>query len=349
MPRSYAPSYALTNKALHFLIATSLASAALATSAADAAVLTLKNGDRITGELLQADDGLLVFKSESLGEIRIARDKVQSLIAEEGTPIPLQAEADASEEADTVTAETAAAQSDAVASEVQGESTASSSSTAVAAMKYSGQFDVGGTLNRGNSTDEQLNVLGEFVARSAKNRYTLGLVVNEGQSGGITTTSNRRLHGQYDAFVNAKDFLFVRARVEQDEMADLDLRTGLGGGYGRQFIDSEVMKLSGQVGVNYVKERYENASDQSFPTLSIGMKFDREFLQRKLVYFHYLDVDTSLRDSEDTLLRNRLGLRVPLAQGLNVSTQLNHDYANRPAAGKKKLDTALIFSVGYGF
>src|SRR5690606_34023348 len=142
--------------------------------------------------------------------------------------------------------------------------------------------------------------------------------------------SNRRLQGQYDAFVSDRDFLFVRARAEQDEMADLDLRTALGGGYGRQFIDTEAMKLSGQVGVNYVKERYEDSTDQSFPTLSIGVKFDREFLQRKLIYFHHLDIDASLRDSEDTLLRNRLGLRVPLAQGLNISTQLNHDYANRP-------------------
>ncbi|WP_414674891.1 DUF481 domain-containing protein [Limnobacter sp.] len=40
---------------------------------------------------------------------------------------------------------------------------------------------------------------------------------------------------------------------------------------------------------------------------------------------------------------------MPVADHVNVSTQLNVDYDNEPVPGNKKTDSALIFSVGYGF
>lgn len=328
-------------------------SSAFALTSVHAATITLSNGDRLSGELLQSDAESLSLRSGMLGEVLIPWDKVQAVISDEGTSISRPGQGASADdkamagdegvpESETVPQVSTAAPQDR-------EVVASSLPAADHGMKYSGQLDVGGTFNRGNSNDDQFNVLGELIARSSQRRYTLGLVINEGRSLGITTTANRRLQGQYDAFLNEKDFLFVRARAEQDEMADLDLRAALGGGVGRQFIDSDATKLSAQVGVNYVNEDYADGSDQSFPTLSIGMKYDRKFFEQRLVYFQYMDMDTSLRETSDTLLRTRLGLRVPITEGLNVSTQLNHDYANRPAAGKKKSDTALIFSVGYGF
>lgn len=323
--------------------------------AAQAATVTLNNGDRLSGELLQLNDDTLTFRSGLIGEIKIPWEHVETLVSDDGVRIQLQ---DGTAVRGKITVKEDgevriypdAAQPQESAQALQRRDLAALNPPIVdTGIRYSGRLDLGGTLNRGNSSDEQVNIMGELIARTLSNRYTLGLEVNEGRSLGETTISNQRLQGQYDSFLNQRDFLFLRARAERDELADLDLRASLGAGYGRQFIDGELTKLSGQVGVNYVRENYTLSPDQSFPSLSLGLRFDREFFERRLVYFQYMDMDVSLRDASDNLLRTRLGLRVPVTRGIKLSTQLNHDYANQPAAGKKKADTALIFSVGYGF
>jgi putative salt-induced outer membrane protein YdiY len=345
-------SYTFAKKTTRSSIFAFLLSTSFVPLVAQAATVTLNNGDRISGELLQLHDNTLTLRSSVFGEVKIPWGDVHTLTSDEGVSILLQ-------DGTTVRGKIMLKEDDVLAIEpeggvpvqaVQRQNLAALNPPVVdASMKYSGKLDVGGAFNRGNSIDNQFNIIGELIARSPSNRYTLGLVINEGRALGVTTTSNRRLLTQYDAFLNDKEFLFASARAESDELAGLDLRASLGAGYGRQFFDSDIMKLSGQVGVNYVRENYSIAPDQSFPTLSIGLKFDREFFDRRLIYFQYMNVDTSLNDTSDTLLRTRLGLRVPVSKGVNVSTQLSHDYVNQPPAGKKNSDTALIFSVGYGF
>jgi putative salt-induced outer membrane protein YdiY len=149
--------------------------------------------------------------------------------------------------------------------------------------------------------------------------------------------------------LSEKNFLFVNAKAESDELADLNLRTSLGAGYGRQFIDTDISALAGQIGLSYVDEDHDVSADRAFPSLSLGLKYDRKFFDDKLVYFQNVNVDSSLQDARDVLVRNRLGFRVPISDGINLSAQLNVDYDNQPAPGTKKTDTALIFSVGYGF
>ena len=320
-------------------------------STAYAATVTLNNGDHISGTIKDMNDDVLVFESAVFGEIKIPFNEVGSLHSDEDVRISLK---DGSAAHGNIALQDGAIviteSADATPHTVPREQLAALNPPIIDdSMQYSGRLDLGGALNRGNSTDDKLNINGEFVARDLENRYTLGWEINEASSAQETTTSNRRLLGKYDRFLTAKDYLFVSAKAENDKMADLKLRTALGTGYGRQFIDTERTKLSSEVGLNYVKERYYTASDDSFPTLSLGMKYDRKFWDEKLVFFEYFSLDTSLEDTSDTLVRNRVGFRVPIAKGLNLSTQFNLDYDNQPVPGNKRTDRAFVVSIGYGF
>lgn len=328
------------------------ASSLLVSTYAHTAVVTLNNGDQITGELHQLSDGVLTFKSGVFGEVKIPWANVAKLVSDDGVRVQLHNGAKvtgkvivdeggkvALEKTDTPQVQTLARQDIAALNPpVVDHST-----------KYSGKFDLGGTSNRGNSEDDQLHSNGQFVARNPDDRYTINWEFNEASSADITTTSNRRLLGQYDLFLDPKNYLFVNAKAERDELADLNLRSGAGVGYGRQIIDSEETKLSSEVSVNYVKEDYTLSQDRSFPTLGFGFKYEQKFLNNKLVYFNNFNADSNLSDTSDVLLRNRMGIRIPITAGLNLSTQFNIDYDNEPAIDKKKMDTALIFNVGYAF
>lgn len=328
------------------------ASSLLASTYGHAAVVTLNNGDQITGELHQLNDGVLTFKSGVFGEVKIPWGNVAKLVSDDGVRVQLDNGA-------MVTGKVSVDESGKVALEqTDTPQTQTLARQDIAALnppvvddstKYSGKFDLGGAFNRGNSHDDQLHTNGEFVARNPDDRYTINWELNEATSAGIATTSNRRLLGQYDVFLDPKNYLFVNAKAERDELADLNLRSGAGLGYGRQLVDTDVTKLSSEVSVNYIKEDYNVSEDRSFPTLGFGFKYEQKFWDKKLVYFNNFNADANLSDTSDLLLRNRMGIRIPIAAGLNLSTQFNIDYDNEPAIDKKKMDTALIFSVGYAF
>jgi putative salt-induced outer membrane protein YdiY len=334
------------------LIPALLMCGAFSSLSAHAGVVTLNNGDQLSGKLEQLSKGILTVKSDILGEVKIPWGNVSKLQTDDDVRVQLNNGATIkgrlmlNENGSVSLGDERSVQTQTLARQ---DIAALNPPIADESVKYSGKADLGGALNRGNSRDDQLHLSGEFVARTPQDRYTLNWEVNEARSADVKTTSNRRLLGQYDMFLDPKNYMFVNAKAERDELADLNLRSGLGGGYGRQFVDTDLRKLSGEIGLSYVREDYENASDRSFPTLGLGFKYEQKFFKQKLVYFNNLNVDTNLQDTSDVLLRNRMGIRIPIANGINLSTQFNIDYDNQPAADTKKTDTALIFSLGYAF
>lgn len=319
---------------------------------AQAAVVTLKNGDRITGEVLRMSDGKLVFATTLLGEVTIPWGSVSELESDKNANLQLN---DGTLIRGPVTMDDAGLVVVRKNADSQPVTLARENVRAVnppvdePRVKYTVRLDVGGTANRGNSSDDQLNLNGEFVAKTIKDRYTLGAEVQEAKSAAERTTSDRRYFAQYDIFLENKNYVLFKAKHQSDPFANLNSRSSLGVGYGYQFIDTHVTQFSGEAGISYVFENYTTEPRTSFPAMSLGLKYDRKFFDDKLVYFQNLSMDSRMDGPRNTLLRNRMGFRVPIAKGLNVSTQLDVDYNNTPPVGKKKTDTALIFNVGYAY
>lgn len=318
---------------------------------ASAAKLTLSNGDSVTGKIVSLVNDKLVFKSPVLGEISLKFSDVKSLVGDDGQTIKLS-------DGRQVVGRLAVDDQQLTIDQSQlGKSRSLDRSSLVAinppqpqvGVKYSGRLNVGGSFTRGNSEEDVLNIDGELVARTAESRYTGTLEVNETKTGGVTTTSNQMLGTKYDAFLTEKDFLFVAAKFEADDQLDLNLRTSLGAGYGRQIYENEVTNLSAEVGLSYTNEDYEIGQDDNFPSLTMAANYDRKLFEGSLVLFNKSNLSVNLEESKDALFKNKLGLRMPVGQHLNLSTQLNVDYDNQPAIGTKKTDTSLIFSVGAGF
>jgi len=290
--------------------------ATLTVSVAHAAKLTLKNGDQISGEIVGQKDQLLILKSPLFGRVKIPWSQVVELRSDDGArqdvPQPIPPVIDLS-------------------------------------VKYSGHATLGGTFNRGNTNDDMLNLDAEWVARTPDKRYAVNMQVNEARALGVTTSSRRLLTAQHDIFLSQKNYVFVNARARSDVLANLILRTSLGTGYGRQIIENEQTKLSTEVGLNYVSENYEIAPDRSYPALSLALNYEHKFFDNALVFFNNAHLTAGRHESASTLVTNKLGLRVPIANGLNLTTQFNVAYDSSPPVGIKPTDSSLIFGVGYVF
>jgi putative salt-induced outer membrane protein YdiY len=326
--------------------------AVVSAASAQAAKLTLANGDQVSGEIIRLKDQTLNLKSPLFGEVKIPWAQVRELRSDDGVRIQL---ADGSQLKGTLVL-----QPDGQVTVAEGpEQPARTLARNDVAMlnppvqdnstKYSGHATVGGTFNRGNSRDDAVNIDAELVARAPTNRYTLNAESHEAKSSGLTTTSNRMLAGQYDKFLNDKDYLFANLKAQTDKQADLNLRSTVGAGYGRQFVENELTKLSAETGLSYVNENYDLAPNKSFPAATFGLKYEQKLFDSKLVLFNQTDVTVSLSNTQDALLKNKFGFRVPIANGLNLSTQLNLAYDKSPPPGVKRTDTSLVVGVGYAF
>lgn len=325
--------------------------AGCAPSLARAAQLTLDNGDQISGEIVHLENQSLTFHSPLFGEVRIPWARVAELKSDGGVRIQL---ADGTRLAGSLVLQR---DGRIVIDDERGAARHLTRSDVAILnppvvdqdVKYSGQATLGGTVNRGNSRDESLNLDGKLVARASESRYTANLEANEARSAGVTTISKRLLSIQYDAFLTDRNYLFVSAQAQSDARADLDRRASLSAGYGHQFYETDRSKLSAQTGVTHVNENHDVAPDGSFSALSLAVNYEQKFFSRKLVLFNTMDASIGIEKTSDTLVKNKLGLRVPIANGLNFSTQLNAAHDRSPPPGIQKTDTTLIFGLGYAF
>jgi len=319
---------------------------------AGADVVTLKNGDRLTGSIVALEAGQLVLASPYAGKLTLpwaeiaqveSDDKVRVQLADgtllNGRLLPAPAGQARVKVGEVV--ETAPFPLQQV--------TAFNPPTDRHKVKLSGRANLGGTYTSGNSEEKTLHADGELVARTPTNRYTLGGEVNESAKDGTETASNWRLNMKYDHFLADKNYLYAAALMEHDGQAGLNLRTSLGLGAGRQFVESREHNFSLEGGLSYVNEDYDIAPDEGYPSLRAALKYDRMFWDERLQFFLASDLHMSVQDAQDFLLKTRTGLRVPVKKQLNFTGQVNVDYDNTPAPGKDSTDTALIFSVGYGF
>lgn len=320
--------------------------------AVSADTLTLDNGDRLTGKVVSLEGASLVFETGYAGRIKLPWARVKHLESDERVRVQLS-------DGSLLNGQLLPAPGGQVRVKVSelvqtapiplDQVTAFNPPLDRDKVKLGGRANLGGSFARGNTEEDNLHLDAEVVARTPTNRYTLGGEVNEASKAGANTTSNWRGTMKYDHFLNEKTYLYATGLFEHDDQADLSLRTSLGVGAGHQFFEEKTRNLFLEGGLSYVNEDYDIAPDDSYPSLRAALKYDQLFWGERLKFFHNSELLMSVQDSGDYLLKTRTGIRVPVAKSLNLSTQVNVDYDNTPAAGKDTTDTALIFSVGYGF
>ncbi len=316
-----------------------------------AAQLKLANGDQISGEIVSLQGQLLTLNSPLFGTVKIPWGKVVELRSDSGVRIEL---ADGRQLKGQLVLQpdgqvVVQGQSNPEVHIMRSDLARLNPPVIDPSVKYSGRATLGGTFNQGNSSDEMLNLDAELVARTPDKRYAINMAVNEARAFGFTTASRRLLTAQHDIFLSQKNYVFVNARAQSDVLADLNMRTSLGTGYGRQIIENTATKLSAEVGVSYVSEKYEIAPDRSYPALSLALNYEHKFFNNALVFFNNTHLTGSRHERASTLVTNKLGFRLPIANGLNLTTQFNLAYDSSPPTGIKPTDSSLIFGVGYVF
>ena len=310
-----------------------------------------KNGDRISGEILDMKDGKLTIKTSYAGEIgvkwseiaSIKTDKEISVLLSDDTLINGNPKDFEQDKMILVTGKVIEPVSFSMAD------VKSINPPKEPPVKIKARANVGITQTRGNTEKDSTHFDGEFSARTEKNRYTAGGELNRTKDSGSDTESNSVGYLKYDHFISEKWFAYSNALFEKDKFKDLSLRSVLGIGSGYQFFETPITNLSLETGLNYVSEDYIAAPDNSFTSGRWSISYDRYFYNKAFQLFHFHEGFISLEDTEDMFIKSRTGIRIPLLKHLNATLQYNLDWDKSPSPGREKTDRSMMFTLGYQF
>ncbi len=313
-------------------------------------VLLLKNGDRISGTVVSMQQSQLKFASK-YAEMTVPWRQVVEIRSEKAVSVELN---DASK-------------INGVLSKSQGGlaiKNKTTSQTVVVSMEtvnainpaqkpdqalVSGKIHVGGSKASGNTDNQAFHADAEIVAKMGDNRFTAGAEYNQAANNDEESSNNFRAYGKYDHYFSADWYGLLYADFTKDRFQDLNYRSAFGVGVGHELWNDKTQFLSAELGVAYTIEDYSEAEDRTFMSGRWALDFHYWIVEDRLQFFHNHEGLLSLEDMQDVLLRTRSGFKMPLYRGLDLLTQFDFDYDNKPAAGKKSSDTRYIVGVGYNW
>jgi len=312
----------------------------------------LKNGDKLTGQVVRMEADKLILKTTYAGEITITWQEVAAVKTDASVKVVLKDETalqgttesieDGKMKLDTGKLEAPSTFSLVDVKAINPEP--------VKTVKITTRANVSVTNERGNTDSDNYYFDGNFLARTNKNRYVIGGELTNEKADGITTSQNWLGYGNYSHFLSEKWYLYADTLFEHDEFKDLNLRSTLGAGVGYQFFETPLLNLSLAAGPALVNENFDVAEDNDYSAGQWTINYDQYFFNKFVQFFHVNTGYVSLEDTNKWLLKTRTGFRFPLYKGLTATLQYNFDWDNQPSpAAETEEDTKFIFLLGYEF
>ena len=331
-----------------------IAYAVLVTSVAFADKVYLKSGSFLTGKVAGVTSGEVVFNSDDLGEVKI---KVENIAKLEDAGEHVVQYNDKTE----ITKKLSVAQGAYVA-DAKPLDMPNVKAIDPVAETWHGNINIAFDAARGNTYGNAAAVVANVNRRWEKDRLNVDFgyhYAEDGKAGEATdkTTDRWEAEAKHDHFWLPKVYHYEDLRWERDMIQDLlaRYRVGIGGGY--QWLDNAVFEPTGkwnfnqEIGVNWVKEEYENnddSKDGGFCALRYGHHFG--YIPNwvdGVEIFHNAEVLPEVDEWDKFLARADVGFSVKLIYDFDLLVKIEWEYNSKPANDRKKDDTRYIVGLGY--
>lgn len=320
-------------------------------SLAAADEVRLKNGDRITGQVVSMEKNKLVFETAYAGKITVDWNAVSTLISD--NPITVRLDENRSLEG---TAES----TEAGKMKLKQENITETATFRMAdvnqinpipepPVRIRARVNAGLGAAKGNTDNNSIYFDGQFVARTQKNRVSLGGEYKREETDGNPTVDRALGSFKYNHFFYEKWYGYAKTSAEKDDFKDLNLRSDIGAGPGYQIFETDLLNLGLEAGLSYVNEDFIEAEDDNFAAGRWSIDYNQYFYKKFFQLFLSNEGFVDTEDSDNIWIRTRMGVRVPLYKHLNMTGQYNLDWDNQPSPGKGKTDQQFVFTLGYSY
>lgn len=216
---------------------------------------------------------------------------------------------------------------------------------------WRGSLGAGLSITEGNSKTTSLNINGEGIRLTDRDKARLYGTALYGKNNGVESSNLLRFGGRYDYNLTTNVFAFGGIDFERDKIGNLKLRTAPSVGLGYHVIKNPNTTFDVFGGVGYVDDRFYNPvlingsvrSSYGRAELLLGEESTHKLsestsFRQRLVIYPNLDNGGELRSTFDA------GLAVAMSSRLSLTVGLVNRYNSDPGPGLKKND--LFFVTG---
>jgi putative salt-induced outer membrane protein YdiY len=319
--------------------------------------IQLKNGDRISGKIQHLVDGKLTFKSDAAGTVTVDLSSIQTLSSDEPIEVNLKDKTGFTQKVSSAGPGRFA---------IEGDESTKAQDFAVADIasinpppkpipKWTGDISIGITSTHGNTKTDMISASANFSKRTEKDRTTINTDYAKGEQEdpdtGETVTIEDwwRAKGKYDYFFSKKMYGYLNGRYEKDSVAELDRRVIVGSGGGYQWIESDDMNFSTELGLASLYEKFDNETEsKSEISLELGYNFDKK-LRKNIKFVHELTYYPAVDKFSDYFLTTTAGVRADFTEKFFATFKTIFNFDSTPAIGSGSTDVKYFFNLGYRF
>lgn len=330
-------------------------------AAAEAWVVFLKNGDRLTGELVSQNEKRVVIKSAIAGRVSIARGEIDRLepvsALNAPTPSPIPPIISAAPTALPV----ASAPPAAVVKPAPAITTSETSTNLPPqdpfipgwitglATNWHGNFQAGLNLGLGTTDRTTLYANGSAAKKWGRTVSTLTYNAAYGEVNGVQNANMMAGTAKVDVEIspNRRTYAYGQGAGGYDAIRKIDLEYLGGGGLGYKLIDRPKRVLAAELGFQYQSFDYSTSDDLS----SVAVRFGQNLTTtvEKLTISQRLGFTPSVEDFSNYQVNFFLTFSYPLFKPLTLNLNLVDQYLSKPATGVQNNDLQIQTTIGITF
>jgi putative salt-induced outer membrane protein YdiY len=319
-------------------------------------VIEMKNGDRLSGEVKKLENGILYIETDYFaGSVGVDWSQVASVRSNAAYRVLLK---DGNRVEGTIGKSPKGGENvkDFEIHEKQGtRESFSSDVVAIHSQKRRFWSQLTGSVNLGysfTSGNQQSSLTSDANAKYESTRYFGGAGYTAsfgGQSGGTQSTL-LELQSIDGVYLNRKSFLMVIGDLLHSTQQDLQLRSTVGGGYGRFIVNTNRQRLVWQAGMVYMNERFNfegNLPTQNLEGLA-GLqyrlfRFDRYTLDGQFFAF------PGITDAPRVRTSTNIGFGVKLTDKFRTEIKFWNNFDARPPSDTKRSEFGISNTLGWTF
>jgi putative salt-induced outer membrane protein YdiY len=316
----------------------------LAATDARADEVVLKNGDKITGKILDLGGGKLRIETGHSGVVTVDWGQVASLRTDGHVRVKLSGgeyvEGKVTWAGDKFMIETLTGPKEVKPDQVQ--------KFNEPPVEWHGGFNIAGRTADGNTHTTSMLLNFDALRESENDRMSAKAVFRYEKTRDTLEERNGYGIGKYEYFISQRMYAVAAAEFLSDRFKDLRLRKTFSAGLGYIFLKEEKTDLWGDVGPAHIHNDFLDEPDESHYSIRFSAHF-RQVLPLSLELVDDFWITPNLEEGDNWQARNDFALTAMLGAGWSCKTGVITDYDNDPPDDVRKRDNTYYVGLGYRF
>ena len=320
----------------------------LSVASANADVLVLKNGDRITGDVKRIWDAEVSIEPEYSDEFQVDLAAISHIESTRDFEVEFN---DGRKLDARLAGENAAGEQ--IFTSDSGDVSAPLEdmlelNEPEAAFDWDTNIEVSGSVNKGNTDSSASKVRAYSTLTMNDHRHIGDIEYFRERLAGVSTKERDLFKYNYNYLYTDNWFFTVGASVERDPIILLDNRMIASAGIGLDIWNTPRRSLSVSLGGGFQSEEIDSVeSDGS--VASWGLDYRQDFFGDDVGVFHRQSIVANLSGRSNTSYKTTTGFGYEITDLFSATISLDYNYETDPAEGAKNEDVAFLLGLAAEF